>query len=241
MKTFIQNLLKSSNLESRDIWISEAIKTIPPGARILDAGAGEQRLKPLCSELDYVSQDFAAYDGKGDGHGLHTEKFDYGELDIISDITQIPEADGSFDAVLCIEVLEHVPDPVKAVHELSRLLAPGGRLILTAPFYSFTHFAPYHFSTGLSKYWYQEHLTNAGMTIESIEANGDFFSLVAQELTRVPSVSKTYTGKDVNIFEKILLGLLVLRMKKKVKQGGGASSELACYGWHILAVKNSLK
>ena len=57
-------------------------------------------------------------------------------LDIVGDITSIPEPDASFDAILCVEVLEHVPDPLAALRELGRLLKPNGQLILTAPFCS---------------------------------------------------------------------------------------------------------
>jgi len=64
-------------------------------------------------------------------------------VDVISDITSIPLPDASFDACLCTEVLEHLPHPIEALRELARLLRPGGRLILTAPFCSLTHFSPH--------------------------------------------------------------------------------------------------
>ena len=50
-------------------------------------------------------------------------------------VTAIPLPDGSFDAVLCVEMLEHIPaeDRPRAIEELVRVLAPGGRLILTFP------------------------------------------------------------------------------------------------------------
>ena len=44
------------------------------------------------------------------------------------------EEDGSFQAVICLEVLEHVRDPFRAAAELRRVLAPGGTLLLTTPF-----------------------------------------------------------------------------------------------------------
>lgn len=49
------------------------------------------------------------------------------------DVTDIPYAFSSFDFVLCNHVLEHVPDDVKALRELYRVLKPGGIAILQTP------------------------------------------------------------------------------------------------------------
>jgi ubiquinone/menaquinone biosynthesis C-methylase UbiE len=45
----------------------------------------------------------------------------------------VPFATGSFDIVLCTEVLEHVPDPAAVVAELVRVTKPGGRVIVSIP------------------------------------------------------------------------------------------------------------
>jgi 2-polyprenyl-3-methyl-5-hydroxy-6-metoxy-1,4-benzoquinol methylase len=58
------------------------------------------------------------------------------EIEMLADPTQIPRE--AFDAVVCLDVLEHVPDPVSLVGWLSALLRAGGRLIVHAPF-SFLH------------------------------------------------------------------------------------------------------
>jgi SAM-dependent methyltransferase len=49
------------------------------------------------------------------------------------DITAIPHPDDSFDAILCIHVLEHVEDDRKAISELHRILAPDGFAIVLVP------------------------------------------------------------------------------------------------------------
>ncbi len=50
------------------------------------------------------------------------------------DLQALSFADASFDVVLSSDVLEHVPDPYRAHHEILRVLKPGGRHIFTVPF-----------------------------------------------------------------------------------------------------------
>ena len=106
------------------------------------------------------------------------------QLDYESDILTIPVPDGSFDVVLCTEVLEHVPEPILAVKEMARILSGEGRLLLTAPLGSFLHQEPYHFYGGYTPYWYRQFLPEAGLRIASIEANRGFFSWFGQEASR---------------------------------------------------------
>jgi Methylase involved in ubiquinone/menaquinone biosynthesis len=52
---------------------------------------------------------------------LQTGPWDNSKLDIVSDILSIPLPDHSVDAIMCTEVLEHIPDPLGAIKEFSRL------------------------------------------------------------------------------------------------------------------------
>lgn len=221
----------------RIAWVQKTLKALPPGLRLLDAGAGQLRNQQFCTHLDYVSQDFCQYEGKGDGVALQTGAWDTTRIDLVSDITAIPAPDQSFDVVLCTEVLEHVPDPLAALREFARLLRPGGRMILTAPFCSLTHFAPYHFASGLSRYWYERHLAELGCTVEQIQPNGGWLDYVAQELWRLPWIGKTYASRALG-WAALALALPALGVMRAMKAMDRGSSELLTYGWQVVAHKS---
>lgn len=225
----------NSNEDIRREWISQQLRDLPEGARLLDAGAGEQQYRKYCSHVEYVSQDFSQYKPEEVKSGLQMEKWDYGTIDIVSDITCIPDPDSSFDAVLCSEVLEHVPNPVLALQELSRLLKSGGKLIVTAPFCSMTHFAPYHFSSGFNSFFYEYHLPKMGFRILKLEPNGNYFDYLVQELRRADQVAIDYTGQKPSWFE--YQALKVVRKMFGRFNLKGDTSEILNFGFHVLAEK----
>jgi SAM-dependent methyltransferase len=93
------------------------------GRRVLDAGCGDRRYEALLSGAEIVG-----FDRPGNPHA-----------DLHGSIDAIPVEDASFDVVLCLQVLEHVPDPAAAVRELHRVAKPGGRVLAS------THGVyPYH-------------------------------------------------------------------------------------------------
>lgn len=229
---FYQNI----NDERLQAWLKKTLIDLPNGIRILDAGAGELRNRSLCGHLSYVSQDFCQYEGVGNRDGLQTEQWDTSGIDLVCDITDIPEPDNSFDAILCTEVLEHVPNPTHALDEFVRLLKPGGQLILTAPFASMVHFAPYHYCTGFSRYWYEHHLDERGFEIESLIPNGDWFSYCGQELMRLGGMARRYGDKLWPLAYVLgILGALYFRIKRT-----RPANDLGCFGWMCVAKKNSL-
>jgi len=156
------------NLYNRRQWVARQAARLPAGARVLDVGAGTGQYRSLFSHCAYLAQDLGK-DPQTIGQ--------YTLLDFECDVLDIPAADGSFDAILCTEVLEHVPEPIRAVHELARLLRPGGTLLLTAPLLSIPHQEPYHFYGGYTEHWYRRFLDEAGCDVVEIAPNQGFFSL----------------------------------------------------------------
>ena len=225
----------TTNESTRVKWIEETLKKIPDGLTILDAGAGESQFKKFCGHLKYIAQDFGQYQGTGE-IGLQTGEWDNTKLDIVSDIMSIPLPDHSIDAIMCTEVLEHIPDPVGAIKEFARLVKPKGYLLLTAPFASLTHFAPYHFASGLSRFFYEKHLPENDFEISDLQFNGNFFEYVAQENRRIKLIAKKYAGKKLNIFQRIIIHLN-LRLLQTLSGRDKGSAELLCYGIHVFARK----
>src|SRR2546421_10461513 len=144
--------------------------------RVLDVGCGSSRI--LGSNPAMIGLDIQ----------LHKLRYSarYGNSLVHGSIFELPFADGSFDCVICSEVVEHIPAQEKPFDELARVLKTGGRLILGTPDYDqwqwrtlewlYGHLAPggyadehiTHYSrTNLSAY-----LQGKGFAIEGVEYVG---------------------------------------------------------------------
>ncbi len=95
------------------------------GKRVLDAGCGKGRFSAIIKrrypQADVTALDISARMLRHVPPGIRT---------VQGGILDMPFADGRFDAVICIEALEHVVQIAEGVKELTRVLAPGGKLII---------------------------------------------------------------------------------------------------------------
>ena len=110
--------------------VRRILRYAPAGRRHVDAGCGHGAVVHELLERGWDSYGFDASAFMIDLARRHSPtlagRFAPGDL------LEIP-FEGRFDLITCSQVLEHVDDPVVAIHALGERLAPGGRLTLTTP------------------------------------------------------------------------------------------------------------
>lgn len=136
----------------------------------LDVGCGNGRLRDaLPSSVRYVGIDYPATVALG-----YT-----GTADMLGDAAALPIADASVDVVALLDVLEHLPDPVLAVAEATRVLREGGRCLVHVPFLYPMHDAPYDHCRW-TRHGLQVLLERQGLEIVDLhESQGDIESATA--------------------------------------------------------------
>ncbi len=227
--SFIRRIFETvDNQKVRDEFVIDALKRIPPGSLLLDAGCGSQMYKKYCNHLTYKAQDFGQFEVDLT-HAMNTykEKYQYGKIDYLGNIWDIDAPDNTFDVVLCTEVLEHIPYPIETIKEFSRLLKSGGKLILTAPSNCLRHMDPYYFHSGFSNWWYKQILSENRFRIDQIEVVGDYYSWMRSGIRR--------TMVENSLWATIILipSFIYFSLKNKTPQSVAA----LCEGYHIIATK----
>jgi SAM-dependent methyltransferase len=117
-----------------EAFVRRAAGSVAQGARVLDAGAGDAPYRGHFSHAAYESADFEQVPGKR-----------YTASDYVCDLAEIPVDDDRYDAVICSQVLEHLPEPAAVLSELHRVLKPGGRIWASTPLFFEEHDTPYDF------------------------------------------------------------------------------------------------
>ena len=162
------------NVYRRYEFMEKAGASLAPAARVLDAGAGEGPFKPEFAHTRYVGVDLAIGDAV----------LNYGNLDAISDLVYLPFGQDTFDAVICTQVLEHVPEPSQVLQEICRVLKPEGQLFLTVPQSWHQHQKPHDYYRYTS-FGLRYLMERAGLQVQSIQNMGGYFWFISFQLQNI--------------------------------------------------------
>jgi SAM-dependent methyltransferase len=165
---------RSADLQLATIWTFLEPRLAGLRGNLLDVGCGEMPYRScLPRHLSYTGIDVpqAKAFAMRESHAV-----------VPFDGVSIPFADGSFDTVLCTEVLEHASDPRTLISEMQRVLKPRGTLIATVPFSARVHYAPHDFHR-FTRHALVEML--ASFEEVSIEERGNDLAVIANKLVVV--------------------------------------------------------
>lgn len=165
-----------------------------PGAFVVDVGCGEGPWRSLVRELG------AHY------LGLDIAQNSTGSVSALCTANALPLADHAVDVVLCTEVLEHVPDPHRAITELKRVLRTGGLAIVTTPFLYPLHEEPRDFQR-LTTHQLRRLALCAGFVPDQIETRGNELEVLATNWDRLWSNA---LSDRLGIIRTLLLAVLRL-------------------------------
>jgi SAM-dependent methyltransferase len=175
------------------------------GSKALDAGCGEQ---PFRGELERRGYLYTSFDV---GQNVLANVDELGFID--GELPQSLIARGPFDFILCTEVLEHVADWTRAFQNLDRLLAPGGRVLITCPHLWPLHEEPYDFwrpTPYALRYFAERH----GLTILEQKKTGSGFEVLAIVLALTsmeahgPRLWRWLTHGAYAVFKRVCVSLL---------------------------------
>jgi SAM-dependent methyltransferase len=151
--------------------VEEFADSLPPGSRVLDAGAGEGQYRHCFAGHRYCGLDL----------GIGDAAWNYAQLDVIGDLAALPFPDAAFDACISIVTLEHVQRPGTVVREMARTLASDGRILIVTPFEWEEHQQPHDYFR-YTQFSLKLLMEQAGLTDIAITPVGGIFRLLSRRL-----------------------------------------------------------
>lgn len=116
-------------VEGRRLKLVRHLLDARPGHRVLEVGCGGGHVLRMFRECVLTGVDVS-------GEMIARARRNLAGLNVTllkGQLDQLPLPEGGFDRIICTEVLEHVVNPEALLAGMRRLLAPGGRAVVTIP------------------------------------------------------------------------------------------------------------
>ncbi len=216
-----------SRHEFRERLLFDLLASADPGPRVLNVGAGQGSFTRLLEEqgFDVVSSDLSPSAVEVLASRVR------GDV-VLADMTRLPFADDSFDAVVAGEVLEHIENDRDALSEARRVLRLGGALLLSVPAHPEWFGASDRWAGHVRRYT-SDDLTrvieNAGLELERVIPWGfPFAALYHRAVYDKRAAGLAEDGRERRVAKRILAAaLLIDRLFVGVERG--------CLGYLALA------
>lgn len=126
---------------------------------------------------------------------IHKNEF----LDVICDLNEpLPLASAQFDTLIVSDVLEHIANPEITWAEMTRILKPGGRILLSVPFLYKIHEAPYDYHR-YTEFALRKFAEKNNLRVHELHACGGLpevlTDIYAKNLVKLP-----FLGKSLAVF-----------------------------------------
>jgi SAM-dependent methyltransferase len=187
--------------------------------KVLDVGAGSySRYRSFFSSSSYLRMDV----------------FEHPNIDVVATAEEMPFEDSSFDSIVCTQVLEDIPDPMKAVGEFYRVLVDRGHVLLTTGFLAPICGDPTD-SWRFTDYGLRSLFEKQGFTVIRLEPIGGFHGVKAQmnirKLIEKFSLYESAFGRLFGIYFRFYCAYAMWRDRKD-------PSKIFAHGWIIIAQKS---
>jgi SAM-dependent methyltransferase len=173
--------------------LTDAMRHAAPfsSGRLVDVGCGEKPHEALFRPFvrEYIGVEHADTFSQNDSSRR-------AQADLTYSGNTLPFESRSVDTVLSNQVLEHVVDPGAFFTELTRILKPGGRLILTAPFSFREHSAPQDFHR-FTQFALRNYAEQNGLAIDVLSPRGGLWAVLAQKVSAYAVLHVAKLGADL--------------------------------------------
>lgn len=211
-------------------FLKAQIDRLPEDGLVLDVGSGRGDFSQLIKKRNSLALDI----------------FPYPEVDIVCDLTQVnPFRESSFDAIVLMNVLEHVFDTRSFLNELAKILKPGGKLLVAIPFLLKEHQEPFDF-VRFTQFSFQRWGKECGLVMELLEGYYDPMFLVEQGSNNLkhsvfpglPKI-KNYLGRGLLLAASVLTKGIAFLIGKGYTRAPGDERSPAPIGYHVVYRKES--